>query len=129
MESGTDKQKQKPHLKPYTCDVTSEEQVINTFNKIVSDFGQIDVLVTAAGIVENAPAEDYSYERWRRLFSVNLDGTFLCAREAGKHMIQDKVRNGSIILIGSMCGDVCVRPQRQVAYNAVCSFPSLVVVT
>lgn len=50
---------------------------------------------------------------------VNLDGSFLCAREVGRHMIQQKVNGGSIILVGSMCGEVCVRPQKQAAYNAV----------
>lgn len=50
---------------------------------------------------------------------VNLDGSFLCAREVGKHMIEQKVKGGSIILVGSMCGEVCVRPQKQAAYNAV----------
>ncbi|EED18617.1 short-chain dehydrogenase, putative [Talaromyces stipitatus ATCC 10500] len=105
------------NLKPYSCDVTSESQVQSTINQIIKDFGKIDVLVTAAGIVDNVPAEDYSYAKWRKLMDVNLDGSFLCAREVGRHMIQQK-NGGSIILVGSMCGDVCVRPQKQAAYNA-----------
>jgi len=101
--------------------VTSEKQVEQTISDIVADFGHIDVLVTAAGIVDNAPAEDYSYKRWRKLLDVNLDGTFLCAREVGKHMIEKKVKGASIILVGSMCATICVRPQKQSAYNAVSS--------
>jgi sorbose reductase len=85
---------EKKNLKPYACDVTSESQVESTINQIVKDFGQIDVLVTAAGIVDNAAAEDYSYARWRKLMDVNLDGSFLCAREVGRHMIQQKVKGG-----------------------------------
>jgi sorbose reductase len=100
--------------------VTSESQVERTISNIVSDFGQIDVLVTAAGIVDNMPAEEYSYERWRKMLNINLDGTFLCAREVGKHMIEKKVKGGSIVLVGSICGSVCVKPQKQSAYNAVC---------
>lgn len=91
----------------------------STIRQIVKDFGKIDVLVTAAGIVDNVAAEDYSYARWRKLMDVNLDGSFLCAREVGKHMIQQQIKGGSIILVGSMCGEVCVRPQKQAAYNAV----------
>ncbi|KUL88980.1 hypothetical protein ZTR_06108 [Talaromyces verruculosus] len=106
------------NLKPYACDVTSETQVESTITQIVKDFGKIDVLVTAAGIVDNVAAEDYSYARWRKLMDVNLDGSFLCAREVGKHMIQQQIKGGSIILVGSMCGEVCVRPQKQAAYNA-----------
>lgn len=108
-------------LRPYACDVTKEDQVISTFDQIIRDFGQIDVLVTAAGIVDNVAAEDYSYARWRKMMDVNLDGTFLCAREAGKHMLQRGIK-GSIILVGSMSGSICVRPQKQAAYNAVCMF-------
>lgn len=100
--------------------MTSESQVERTISNIVSDFGQIDVLVTAAGIVDNAPAEEYSYERWRKMLDINLDGTFLCAREVGKHMIEKNVKGGSIVLVGSICGSVCVKPQKQSAYNAVC---------
>ncbi|CRG91285.1 Serine-rich adhesin for platelets [Talaromyces islandicus] len=107
-----------PTLKPYACDVTSESQVERTISSIVSDFGQIDVLVTAAGIVDNVPAEEYSYERWRKMLDINLDGTFLCAREVGKHMMEKKIKGGSIILVGSICGSVCVKPQKQSAYNA-----------
>ena len=107
------------NLKPYACDVTCETQVESTITQIVKDFGKIDVLVTAAGIVDNVAAEDYSYARWRKLMDVNLDGSFLCAREVGKHMIQQRIKGGSIILVGSMCGEICVRPQKQAAYNAV----------
>lgn len=53
------------------------------------------------------------------MLDINLDGTFLCAREVGKHMIEKKL-NGSIVLVGSICGSVCVKPQKQSAYNAVC---------
>lgn len=89
-----------------------------TFAQIVRDFGNVDVVATAAGIVDNVEAENYEHPRWRRMLNVNLDGTFLFAREAGKHMLENRLR-GSIILIGSMSGQICVRPQKQAAYNAV----------
>lgn len=88
-----------------------------TWNKILDDFGNVDVLVTAAGIVDNVEAENYDYPRWRKMLDVNLDGTWLFAREAGKHMLAEQIR-GSIILIASMSATICVRPQKQAAYNA-----------
>ncbi|KAL2219275.1 short-chain dehydrogenase/reductase-like protein SDR [Thermoascus aurantiacus ATCC 26904] len=106
-----------PELKAYACDVTQEAQVKETFAQIVRDFGNVDVVATAAGIVDNVEAENYEHPRWRRMLNVNLDGTFLFAREAGKHMLENRLR-GSIILIGSMSGQICVRPQKQAAYNA-----------
>ncbi|KAH0536069.1 hypothetical protein GP486_008910, partial [Trichoglossum hirsutum] len=104
-------------LAPYACDVTSETQVRQTFDAIVRDLGAVDVLVTAAGIVDNAPAEDYAFDRWKNMLDVNFHGTFLCAREAGAHMLRHG-KPGSIVLVGSMSAFICVRPQRQAAYNA-----------
>jgi sorbose reductase len=66
------------------------------------------VLVTAAGIVDNVAAENYDFPRWRKMLDINLDGTWLFAREAGRHMIEREVR-GSIILIASMSATICVR--------------------
>jgi NAD(P)-dependent dehydrogenase (short-subunit alcohol dehydrogenase family) len=43
-------------------------------------------------------------------------GSWLFAREAGKHMLEHNIR-GSIILIASMSATICVRPQKQAAYN------------
>ncbi|CAM1505793.1 Fc.00g114300.m01.CDS01 [Cosmosporella sp. VM-42] len=106
-----------PDLRAYQCDVTVESQVRSTWAQIVKDFGQVDVLVTAAGIVDNVEAENYEYNRWRKMMDINVDGSWLFAREAGKHMLENSIR-GSIVLIASMSGKICVRPQKQAAYNA-----------
>jgi NAD(P)-dependent dehydrogenase (short-subunit alcohol dehydrogenase family) len=106
-----------PELRAYECNTTIESDVKSTFDQIVADFGQVDVLVTAAGIVDNVAAEDYDFARWRRMMDINLDGSFLFAREAGRHMLANKIK-GSIILIASMSATICVRPQKQAAYNA-----------
>ncbi|KAF7564026.1 hypothetical protein G7046_g113 [Stylonectria norvegica] len=108
---------QVPDLRAYQCDVTVESEVKSTWAQIVKDFGKVDVLVTAAGIVDNVEAENYEYKRWRKMMDVNVDGSWLFAREAGKHMIDNSI-HGSIILIASMSAEVCVRPQKQAAYNA-----------
>lgn len=73
--------------------------------------------MTAAGIVDNVEAENYDFPRWRKMMDINVDGTFLFAREAGRHMIERQI-SGSIILIASMSATICVRPQKQAAYNA-----------
>jgi len=52
-----------PELKAYRCDVTSKEQVKDTWRMIIKDLGQVDVIVTATGIVQNFAAEDYPYDR------------------------------------------------------------------
>ncbi len=107
-----------PELRAYTCDVTIESQVKDTWASILSDFGKIDIVLTAAGIVDNVAAEEYAYERWRKMFDINLHGSFLFAREAGKYWIREKIK-GNLILVSSMSSMICVRPQKQAAYNAV----------
>ena len=101
-----------PELRSYACDVTSESQVQDTWASIVKDFGRVDVVVTAAGIVENFEAENYAYDRWKKMMDINLNGSFLFAREAGKYWIEQKMK-GNLILVSSMSSIICVRPQKQ----------------
>jgi NAD(P)-dependent dehydrogenase (short-subunit alcohol dehydrogenase family) len=107
-----------PELRPYACDVASESQVRETWASIVSDFGKIDVVVTAAGIVENFEAENYPFDRWNKMLDINLNGSFLFAREAGRYWIDGNIK-GNLILVSSMCSKIVVRPQKQAAYNVV----------
>ncbi|KUJ07263.1 short-chain dehydrogenase/reductase-like protein SDR [Mollisia scopiformis] len=107
----------KPELRAYACDVTSEQQVQDTWKAVVQDFGRVDVVVTAAGIVENFEAENYAYDRWKKMMDINLNGSFLFAKEAGRHWIEQSIK-GNLILVSSMSASICVRPQKQAAYNA-----------
>ncbi|KAH7381768.1 short-chain dehydrogenase/reductase-like protein SDR [Cadophora sp. MPI-SDFR-AT-0126] len=107
----------KPELRAYACDVTSEAQVQDTWGAIVKDFGQVDVVVTAAGIVDNVEGEHYAFDRWQKMFDINVNGSFLFAREAGRYWIEEK-KKGNVILVSSMSAHICVRPQKQAAYNA-----------
>lgn len=106
-----------PDLRAYACDVTSESQVQDTWASIIKDFGKVDVVVTAAGIVDNVEAENYAFDRWQKMMDVNLNGSFLFAREAGKYWLEKQVK-GNLILVSSMSSIICVRPQKQAAYNA-----------
>ncbi|CAI4213461.1 unnamed protein product [Parascedosporium putredinis] len=79
-------------LGAYACDTTSEEQVEATVSRVVQDFGQIDVLITCAGICISREAEAVDLATWRKVIAVNLDGTYLFARSVGKHMLENKVQ-------------------------------------
>lgn len=105
-------------LRPYECNTADEEAVNKTFARIVKDFGRVDVLCANAGITGGAPAEDYPFDQWKQMLDVNVNGTFLFARSAGKHMIENSIR-GSIIMVSSMSGRIVNRPQKQSAYNSV----------
>ena len=99
-------------LRAYGCNATNESEVKDTW--------KVNVFVIAARIVGNVEAENYDFKRWREMMDINVDDTWLFAREAGKHMIQTQIR-ASIILVASisaMSATICVRLQEQAAYSA-----------
>ena len=104
-------------MQGYACNVTNEAEVEKTVAQVVQDLGQIDVLVTCAGIVEHIRTEDCDLASWRKVIGVNLDGTFLFARNVGKHMLQRNIK-GSMIFIASGAASFATRPQPQASYNA-----------
>jgi sorbose reductase len=97
-------------------DVTDPPAVASTFADIGREFGSIDILVAAAGIVDNIAAEDYPADAWRKVIEVNINGVFFCAQAAGRAMIASG-GGGSMILIASMSGMIVNRPQKQAPYN------------
>lgn len=62
-----------PDLRAYECNATIESDVKSTWTKVLEDFGKVDVLVTAAGIVDNVEAENYEYARWRKMLDINIE--------------------------------------------------------
>jgi len=84
------------------ANVTNEEDVANLVQKTVDKFGRLDILVSNAGILQAFDITEFSYDAWKKVIDVNLNGYFLCAREAGKIMMKQK--RGSIIQINSKSG-------------------------
>ena len=96
--------------------VADESAVQAGFAEIKRQFGRVDVLVTAAGIVENYPAEDYPSDRIKLLYDINVHGTYYCAREAAKIMFENKTK-GAIVMVGSMSSSVRLASLRVVAFT------------
>ena len=88
----------------FQCDVSNEDQVKALLSDTVGTFGRVDVIVNNAGVAAMSPATEISLEDWNRVVSINLTGTFLCAREAAKRMMRQ--REGKIINIASIYGAV-----------------------
>jgi 3-oxoacyl-[acyl-carrier protein] reductase len=89
----------------YSASVSTEADVVATFERIVADFGRLDGLVNNAGIVRDAllvKVKDgvvtgkMSLAQWQAVIDVNLTGVFLCGREAAEHMI--RLKNGGVII-------------------------------
>lgn len=84
-------------------DVAQESEVSRLFEETKRRFGLIDILVNNAGILRLAPLQDMTAQDWDAVLSVNLRGSFLCAREAFRQMRQAG-RGGSVINISSLAG-------------------------
>jgi 3-oxoacyl-[acyl-carrier protein] reductase len=67
-------------------DVADETSSIRAFEAAGAAWGGLDALVTAAGVIETTPFLETTPAQFRRLFDVNVIGSFLSVREAAKHM-------------------------------------------
>ena len=86
------------------CDVTQEDQVDRVYENIMSSHGRLDILINNAGMAARAKSYEMSYDMWKKVVDVNLNGAFLCARGAMKIMVNQK--SGRIINIGSISGQM-----------------------
>ncbi len=86
---------------PIGMDVTSEEQVDMGVAKVIQNFGGIDILVSNAGSLILSPIEQFSYEDWKKILEIHLDGAFLTTRACLKSMYT-RGTGGSIIYMGSV---------------------------
>ncbi|MFI8324136.1 SDR family oxidoreductase [Streptomyces sp. NPDC085529] len=68
----------------YEADVSQEDQVVAMTDRMVQEFGTIDILVANAGLQRDAPVTEMTLAQWQKVLDVNLTGQFLCAREATK---------------------------------------------
>jgi glucose 1-dehydrogenase len=83
------------------ADVSDEEQVSRMFDEVMSTYGGIDILINNAGIQIAGDSDQLSVDDFDRVISVNLRGSFLCARQAIRQML-DHGRPGSIVNVSSV---------------------------
>lgn len=72
----------------YEADVSDEDQVVAMMERMVQEFGTIDVLVANAGLQRDAAFTEMTLAQWQKVLDVNLTGQFLCAREAAKEFLR-----------------------------------------
>ena len=82
------------------CDVAVEADVEALFEETLKEFGTVDILVTVAGIAKRFPAEEFPIDDWQQVMDINVRGTFLCCKHAGK--IFKEKKKGKIVTISSV---------------------------
>lgn len=83
-----------------SCDVTDEVAVAAAMDRTVDELGPLGCFVANAGIAEAAPITDMTLETWHRVLRTNLDGGFLCAREAARRFVAQGT-GGSLVVLSS----------------------------
>ena len=81
-------------------DVSKSGEVTAAFEKIMKEFGRIDVVINNAGITRDGLILRMKEEDWDAVININLKGVFLCSKEAVKLMV--KQRYGRIVNIASV---------------------------
>lgn len=72
-----------------------------TVDLLIDDLGGLDVFVNNVGMGGSTLLVDTSYDEWRKIIATNLDGTFVCMRQAAKYMIK-LGKGGRLIAVTSV---------------------------
>ena len=83
--------------------VAEEASIIALADRAVAEFGKLDIWINNAGIFPGSPTVDQTVEIWDRVQDINLRGSFIGAREAGKRMIAQG-KGGVIVNVASVSG-------------------------
>ncbi|HEY1160280.1 MAG TPA: glucose 1-dehydrogenase [Terracidiphilus sp.] len=83
-----------------TSDVVDRVQLQALHDAVVREFGQVDILVNAAGITHKGPALDLDETDWRRVMETNLTGTLRACQIFGATMV--RVGYGRIVNLASL---------------------------
>ena len=89
------------------ADVSNETEVEDMVEKVINEFGKIDVLVNNAGIVYDRDFNDIKIEEFEKTLKVNVIGAFIVAREVSKYMN----KGSSIVNVSSTNGTKTISPE------------------
>ena len=101
------------------ADVAQEDQVLAMFAALDAQFGRLTALVNNAGVVDVAArVDEMSVARLKRIFDINVIGSFLCAREAVRRMSTKHGGSGGAIVNVSSAAARLGSPAQYVDYAA-----------
>ncbi len=92
---------------PIVADLSNEEGAVSLFDELKANFSRLDVLFNNAGMSGiGGNFADCTFENWRKVLNINLDGMFLCSNLAFRWMKGQTPQGGRIINNGSISADV-----------------------
>jgi len=92
------------HAMYIQADVSDLNQVEKMVEKVINEFGRVDILINNAGITRDKMLENMDIDYWNRVISVNLTGAFNCTKSVIKYM--KKQGNSKIINISSISAEI-----------------------
>ena len=84
-----------PKVTAHYADVADPDSVSACLADVLRAHGKVDGLVTSAGFVENFGAVEYPVDRMRKLWGVNVDGTYLFATAVARHLAERKAKTAN----------------------------------
>lgn len=88
------------NFKGYWPKLTDEESVKEFVEKVLSDFGKIDILINCAGVSDNIPSLDADLAHFANVMNINVNGTYNMIHKILPHFIEKK--GGVIVNFSSM---------------------------
>jgi NAD(P)-dependent dehydrogenase (short-subunit alcohol dehydrogenase family) len=101
--------------KRYVCDVSYEDQIVDTVKAVATDWGRLDILVNNVAVSDNKHLLEITKAEWDRVFAVCLTAPMLFSKYAAKEMIKAG-RGGKIVNVSSTSGHY--GRTRAIAYTA-----------
>ena len=86
------------------CDVTQSVEVEALVQTTIQQFGKVDILINNAGINIRGPIDELTYEQFKQVHDINVDGLWLCSKAVVPHM--KRAGYGRIINMASTLGVV-----------------------
>jgi sorbitol-6-phosphate 2-dehydrogenase len=83
-------------------DVGNEEIVAEMFDRIIAEFGRLDIMVSNAGVLFSGSVDEIPVDKWRKVIEINLFGYFICLKYATRLMKNQG--SGAILQVNSKSG-------------------------
>ncbi len=104
-------------------DVSDPEAIERLFSQAESRFGDCDILINCAGMIDPKPLAEVTPDDWDRMFAVNVRGTYLATRRALAAMIAR--RGGAIVNVASISG--VIGPEKFPGFVSYCASKAAVI--